>query len=83
MADVVVPFDSIVKHFESLPDPRHTRNRHHLLGDIIVISVCGISTLERSRNARHFSAACYEIGLVRVGRKSYSGGSTPRRCRTK
>ena len=42
MADVTVSFDSIVKHFESLPDPRHTRNRHHLLVDIVVIAVCGV-----------------------------------------
>ena len=42
MVDVSVSFDSISKHFESLPDPRHTRNRRHLLGDIIVISVCGV-----------------------------------------
>ncbi len=34
--------DSIVKHFESLPDPRHTRNRRHLLVDVIVIAVCGV-----------------------------------------
>ena len=30
-----------VKHFESLPDPRHTRNRRHLLVDVIVVAVCG------------------------------------------
>jgi predicted transposase YbfD/YdcC len=29
-------------YFESLPDPRHTRNRKHLLVDVIVIAVCGI-----------------------------------------
>ena len=29
-------------HFESLSDPRHTRNRKHLLVDIVVISICGI-----------------------------------------
>lgn len=33
---------SIAKHFESLPDPRHTRNRRHLLVDVMVISVCGV-----------------------------------------
>ena len=42
MAGTSVSFDSIVKHFESLPDPRDTRNRRHLLGDVIVISVCGV-----------------------------------------
>jgi predicted transposase YbfD/YdcC len=34
--------DSVVKYFESLPDPRHTRNRRHLLVDVIVIAVCGV-----------------------------------------
>ncbi len=33
---------SIVRYFETLPDPRHTRNRLHRLGDIITIAVCGI-----------------------------------------
>ena len=42
MANVAVSLKSIVEHFESLPDPRHTRNRLHLLGDVLVISVCGV-----------------------------------------
>lgn len=29
-------------YFESLSDPRHTRNRKHLLVDIIVIAICAI-----------------------------------------
>jgi predicted transposase YbfD/YdcC len=33
---------SVVRHFEALPDPRHHRNRRHLLVDIIVIAVCGV-----------------------------------------
>ena len=33
---------SIGVHFESLPDPRHTRNRKHLLVDIVTLSICGI-----------------------------------------
>ena len=33
---------SIVEHFESLPDPRHQRNRRHLLIDVITIAVCGV-----------------------------------------
>jgi predicted transposase YbfD/YdcC len=37
----VIP-SSLVKHFESLPDPRHERNRRHLLVDVIVISVCAV-----------------------------------------
>lgn len=34
--------ESLGSYFESLPDPRHKRNRRHLLVDIIVISVCAI-----------------------------------------
>ncbi len=33
---------SIRSYFESLVDPRHTRNRKHRLLDIVVIAVCGI-----------------------------------------
>ncbi len=39
---VTVPLRSILKHFESLPVPRHTRNRRHLLADVITIAVCGV-----------------------------------------
>ena len=42
MAGADVSFDSVVEYFESLPDPRHTRKRRHLLVDVIVISVCGV-----------------------------------------
>jgi predicted transposase YbfD/YdcC len=38
----LVDVGTIGCYFESLSDPRHTRNRKHLLGDIIVIAVCGI-----------------------------------------
>jgi predicted transposase YbfD/YdcC len=38
----IVDVGSISSYFESLPDPRHTRNRKHLLVDIAVIAVCGI-----------------------------------------
>lgn len=34
--------DSLSRHFESLADPRDTRNRRHLLVDVIVISICGV-----------------------------------------
>jgi hypothetical protein len=37
-----VPLSSIIRHFESLPDPRHHRNRRHLLGDVITLAVCGV-----------------------------------------
>ncbi len=42
MAELFVNVGSIGSHFESLSDPRHTRNRKHLLVDIVVISICGI-----------------------------------------
>jgi predicted transposase YbfD/YdcC len=41
-AAVTAGLGSIVKHFESLPDPRHHRNRRHLLVEVIAISVCGV-----------------------------------------
>ena len=37
-----VCLSSMVKHFESLPDPRHERNRRHLLVEVIVIAICGV-----------------------------------------
>lgn len=39
---VTVSGGSIVRHFESLVDPRHSRNRRHLLVDVITLSVCGV-----------------------------------------
>lgn len=42
MAAKAVNVESIGSYFESLTDPRHHRNRKHLLGDVIVIAVCGI-----------------------------------------
>ena len=38
----LVDVASIASYFESLDDPRHTRNRKHLLVDIAVIAVCAI-----------------------------------------
>jgi predicted transposase YbfD/YdcC len=37
-----VNVESIASYFESLSDPRHTRNRKHLLVDIVVIAVCAL-----------------------------------------
>ena len=42
MAEKWVNVESIGSYFESLSDPRHTRNRKHHLVDIIVIVVCGM-----------------------------------------
>jgi hypothetical protein len=38
----LVDVGSIGSYFESLDDPRHTRNRKHLMVDIAVIAVCGV-----------------------------------------
>lgn len=37
-----VGLSSIIQHFEALSDPRHTRNRRHLLVDVIALCVCGV-----------------------------------------
>ncbi len=42
MTTRVANVESIGSYFESLSDPRHTRNRKHLLIDIVVIAVCGL-----------------------------------------
>jgi len=42
MATQRVTVESIGSYFESLADPRHTRNRKHLFIDIVVIAVCGL-----------------------------------------
>src|SRR3954447_22950656 len=42
MATRWVDIESIGSYFESLSDPRHTRNRKHLLVDVVVIAVCGM-----------------------------------------
>ena len=38
----LVDVGSVGAYFESLSDPRHPRNRKHLLTDIVIIAVCGI-----------------------------------------
>ena len=42
MAAKLVNVEAIGSYFESLSDPRHTRNRKHLMVDIVVIAVCGM-----------------------------------------
>lgn len=42
MAAKWVNVESIGSYFESLSDPRHQRNRKHLLVDVVVIAVCGM-----------------------------------------
>ena len=53
MAELCVDVGSLGSHFESLTDPRHTRNRKHLLVDIVVISLCGILCGESGTTAIH------------------------------
>ena len=36
-----VDVGAIGSYFESLSDPRHTRDRKHLLVDVAVVAVCG------------------------------------------
>lgn len=38
----VIDVDSLAKCFESLTDPRHEKNRHHVLAEVLVIFVCGV-----------------------------------------
>jgi len=38
----IVTAESILSHFESLPDPRSHINRKHLLGDLIVIAIMAV-----------------------------------------
>ena len=38
----IITAESILDHFESLPDPRSHVNRKHLLGDLIVISIMAV-----------------------------------------
>src|SRR5688500_9590900 len=59
MAAKLVNVESIGSHFRSLPDPRHTRNRKHLLIDIVVIAVCcmvsgcdGVTAIHRRASNR-------------------------------
>src|SRR5215212_2476096 len=42
MATRVANVESMASYFESLSDPRHTRNRKHLFIDVVVIAVCGL-----------------------------------------
>jgi predicted transposase YbfD/YdcC len=42
MAARCVSVESIGSYFESLADPRHTRNRRHLFLDTVVLAVCGV-----------------------------------------
>lgn len=60
MADKLVNVEAIGSYFQSLSDPRHTRNRKHLLIDVVVIAVCamvcgcdGPTAIHRWASERH------------------------------
>src|SRR3954463_10694764 len=42
MATKWVNVEAIGSYFQSLSDPRHSRNRKHLLVDVVVIAVCAL-----------------------------------------
>ena len=67
MSVKLVDIESIGSYFESLSDPRHLRNRKHLLEDIIVISVCGMICGSDGLTAIHRWAK-----KVRIGCRSFS-----------
>jgi len=50
-------------YFESLSDPRHTRNRRHVLVDIMVIAICGIICNSEGPTAIHRWAKAREKWL--------------------
>lgn len=51
-------------YFESLSDPRHTRNRKHLLVDIIVISICAILSNAEGPTSIHRWAKAHAAWLT-------------------
>jgi predicted transposase YbfD/YdcC len=52
-----VNVESIGSYFQSLSDPRHTRNRKHLLVDIVVIAICAMVSGSDGPTAIHRWAA--------------------------
>jgi predicted transposase YbfD/YdcC len=57
MATRLVNVESIGSYFQSLPDPRHTRNRKHLLVDVVVIAICAMVSGSDGPTAIHRWAA--------------------------
>jgi predicted transposase YbfD/YdcC len=52
-----VNVESIGSYFQSLSDPRHTRNRKHLLVDVVVIAICAMVSGSDGPTAIHRWAA--------------------------
>jgi predicted transposase YbfD/YdcC len=62
-----VPLD-IAHHFANLPDPRHPAfQEHHLLGDILVITLCAVLSGARSWDAIARFGHCKEAWLRSLG----------------
>lgn len=78
MAELSVDVGSIGSHFESLSDPRHMRNRKHLLVDIVVISICGILCGASGPTAIHRWAKSKQAWLAKY--LSLSNGIPSRDC---
>jgi predicted transposase YbfD/YdcC len=57
MATKLVNVESIASYFQSLSDPRHTRNRKHLLVDVVVIAICAMVSGSDGPTAIHRWAA--------------------------
>ncbi|WP_020469105.1 transposase family protein [Zavarzinella formosa] len=56
----LIDVGSVGAYFESPEDPRHARNRKHLLVDIVVIAVCGIIGGLDGRTTIHRWSALHE-----------------------
>jgi predicted transposase YbfD/YdcC len=74
----LVDVGSIATHFESLADPRHTRNRKHLLADIAVICVAAIVCGCDGPTAIHRWAAARQDWLAQ--RLALANGIPSRDC---
>lgn len=61
----LIDVGSITTYFQTLDDPRHTRNRKHLLLDIIVISVMGVVCGCSGPTAIHRWAGCQKEWLAK------------------
>lgn len=78
MAESCVDVGSIGSHFESLSDPRHMRNRKHLLVDIVAICICGILCGASGPTAIHRWAKSKHAWLAKY--LSLSNGIPSRDC---
>jgi predicted transposase YbfD/YdcC len=74
----LVDVESIATYFETLPDPRHTRNRKHLLVDIAVIAVAAVICNCDGPTAIHRWAALRKDWLAR--RLTLPNGIPSRDC---